>query len=103
MAQSYFEDFWLFTTSGEKLFPARILDKDTGRATFRALARGNNEKANGRQFDDPVEAIKAFLSGKALRFGAPGVPDNRFYHDGPQTAKLGATPGFRAAHPNLRF
>jgi hypothetical protein len=103
VAQSYFKDFWIITTDGDRVFPARILDKDTGEATYRTLARGNNEKANGRLYREPLPAIEAFLNGAALRFGPVGKSDNRFYKDGPKTARVDATPAFRAANPHLRF
>ena len=99
----YFTEFWLVTTDGRKLFPARIKNRDNDRLTFRALAKGDNTKASGEEFDDPIEAIRAFLSGRSLRFGAPGEKDNRFDLRGPKTMKVDATSAFRIANPGLKF
>lgn len=99
----YFNDFWLVTTDGRKLFPAKIKDRDSGRLAFRTLAKGSNLKADGKEFDEAPAAIEAFLKGASLRFGAPGHTANRFDLKGPKTAKVDATQGFRAAHPHLRF
>lgn len=103
MAQAYFREFWLVTTDGRKLYPARIKDRDTGVVAYRTLAKGVNNKSLGREYADPVDAIAAFLRGASLRFGAPGEPDNRFDLRGPKTARVDATAVFRSANPTLRF
>lgn len=103
MAQDYFKEFWLISTDGRKLYPARIRDRDTGVVAYRTLAKGINDKSAGRAYEDPVEAIRAFLTGASLRFGAPGHTDNRFDLRGPKTSRVDATAAFRATNPALKF
>ena len=97
----YYTEFWIVTTDGRKLYPSLIRDRQTGRLSYRTLANGSNLKSAGKSYDDPVEAIRAFLAGASLRFGAPGHTDNRFDLRGPKTARVDATPAFRAANPSL--
>lgn len=103
MAKSYFEDFWIVTDKGEKLCPALIENRTTGKSTYRLLAEGSNKKEDGYETVDPVEAIRLFLGYRSLRFGSEGRLDNRFKRGSRFVREIGATPAFKKANPSLRW
>jgi hypothetical protein len=93
VAQSYFREFWIITNKGEKLYPALIRNRASGKASYRILADGSNKISDGEEVNNPVEAIGKFLAFRSLRFGREGAPDNR----------LGASPAFKASNPSVRW
>jgi len=104
VAQEYFTDFWIVTHDGRKLFPAKIRNRTTGRSTFRQLDPGTNLTSRNTEFDSVEDAVRAFLAGACIRFGAASEPDDRgFSRDGRLVASYGSTPSFRAANPTFRW
>jgi hypothetical protein len=102
LAQSYYKEFWIITKSREKLYPALIKNRTTGKSSYRILADGSNTQSDGQEIADPVEAIRSFLAFKSMRFGREGGGhDNRYKRGSEFVVEIGATAAFRSSNPSL--
>lgn len=54
--------FYLEHSSGARLYPVRMRNRDTGKLTFRISSRGNT-KAEGREIEDESELYRLVASG----------------------------------------
>jgi hypothetical protein len=88
----YFRDFWIVTDKAKTLYPKLIVNQDTGIARYQLLAKGSNDKADGDETTDALEAVSRFLRGESLRFAAPGEQANRFDLNGGHVESIGMTP-----------
>lgn len=103
MAQEYFLEFWIETVDGRKLFLAKILNETTGRVTYRQLASESNLTAKNTEYDDPADAVAAFLNGKCMRFGSRTENDRGFARGGRFFKAYGATRKLREKHPTFNW
>lgn len=92
MADPYMRDFWIVSDQGKTLYPKLIRNRDTGVDRYQLLAKGSNDKVDGDETTDAVEAVRRFLEGESLRFGNETEPANRFDVGGGHIASFGITP-----------
>ncbi|MHC9086266.1 hypothetical protein ACYX7E_14740 [Luteimonas sp. RIT-PG2_3] len=78
--------FWFEHTSGERLYPYKLRDNNTGRVTYRVAVgqTGANKVENQIQLDD-VEDVYRYVFGKGYSVrlcGVDGTPEGLYSRNG---------------------